>query len=83
MSLSPDRFEGMKPQTPIDVLGNLRTYIINAIDAVDSRSIVLQNKRFTLGFGINGQPCKNLLEALGFTYRVRWITAEQMSSCHC
>jgi len=81
-SISPERFEGMKPQAPIDVLSNLRTYIVNAIEGVDSRSIVLHNKRFTLGFGINGQPCEELLEALGFTYRVSCNYKSQRSIAH-
>ncbi|OGM39949.1 putative ubiquitin C-terminal hydrolase [Aspergillus bombycis] len=64
----PDRLEGVAPPAPINVLLNLRTYISNALlDSQQSKSISAVNKRFMTCFGVEGKPCKDLLEFLGFS----------------
>lgn len=65
----PERLEGMAPPLPINVMDNLRMYISNALhDSQPGRSIPSTNKRFMVSFGVEGAPCKELLEFLDFTY---------------
>jgi len=67
----PDRLEGIARPLPINVLANLRTYISNALhDGQRNRSISAVNKRFVVCFGVEGKPCKDLLEFLGFRTKV-------------
>lgn len=67
----PDRLEGMGPPLAIDVLLNLRTYIANVLTGGQpSRAITAVNKKFMCCFGIEGQPSRDLLEFLEFTYKV-------------
>lgn len=67
----PERMEGIARPPPISVLANLRIYIINAIrDIQRSKSISAVNKRFMACFGVEGRPCRELLEFLGFTFKV-------------
>ncbi|PGH26550.1 hypothetical protein AJ80_01679 [Polytolypa hystricis UAMH7299] len=65
---SPERYEGLGLPLPIAVLNNLRTYIEHSLqDKQRTRSIAFANKRFNLCFGLQGEPCKELLEFLEFT----------------
>lgn len=67
----PERMEGIARPPPINVLANLRIYITNAIrDVQHSKSISAVNKRFMACFGVEGRPCGELLEFLGFTFKV-------------
>lgn len=67
----PERMEGIARPPPISVLANLRIYITNAIrDVQRSKSISAVNKRFMACFGVEGRPCGELLEFLGFTFKV-------------
>lgn len=67
----PERMEGIGRPVPITVLSNLRIYIANSLrDTQHSKSISAINKRFMACFGVEGQPCKELLEFLGFTFKV-------------
>ncbi|KKZ64949.1 hypothetical protein EMCG_09145 [[Emmonsia] crescens] len=66
----PERLEGHSRPFPITVLTNLRTYIENALhDSQRSKSISMSNKRFVVCFGVDGQPCRELLEFLEFQQR--------------
>lgn len=65
----PNRLEGMGPPLAIDVLMNLRTYITNALQG-RNRPISAVNKRFMCCFGVEGEPCRDLLQFLDFTYKV-------------
>ncbi|KAL1959884.1 hypothetical protein VTO42DRAFT_1029 [Malbranchea cinnamomea] len=68
LKADPERLEGLSPPLPINVISNLRTYIENALhDEQKSKTITSANKRFMTCFGVNGRPCKELLEFLGFT----------------
>ncbi|RMD42628.1 hypothetical protein DV735_g2468, partial [Chaetothyriales sp. CBS 134920] len=59
--------QGMRRPLPIDVVNDLRIYIRNAWDNDPSRSTIkLSNRRFTVRFGPGGQPCKGILEGIGF-----------------
>ena len=61
--------QGMKQPLPIDVLRDLRVYVSNAWDKDPGhRFIKLSNKRFVVRFGPNGEPCKDVLEYLGFRF---------------
>lgn len=64
------RLEGMKHPSSVEVMGDLRTYIRNSWIPDKSRPITLNNKRFMLRFGPDGQACKDLLEYVGFTLEV-------------
>lgn len=67
-----ERMEGIARPLPINVLTNLRIYISNALkDPQRSKSISAVNKRFMACFGVEGRPCAELLEFLGFTFKVR------------
>lgn len=67
----PERFEGVVQPLPITVLENLRAYISNALhDPQRSKSISVANKRFMMCFGIDGEPCRELLEFLEFRSKV-------------
>ncbi|PYH89924.1 cysteine proteinase [Aspergillus ellipticus CBS 707.79] len=66
----PERLEGMSQPQPINVLENLRAYISNSFDTKQqSKSISAINKRFMSCFGVEGKPCKELLEFIGFTVK--------------
>jgi ubiquitin carboxyl-terminal hydrolase 25/28 len=67
----PERLEGVPRPEPITVLMNLRTYINNVLrNSQLSKTIQANNKRFMTSFGVNGEPCRDLFEYLGFTFRV-------------
>ena len=70
MKLAPDRFEGIAAPLPINVLLNLRSYLNNALRSPEVKKIASLNKKFVTCFGDYGQPCRDLLEYLGFTYEV-------------
>ncbi|KAJ5638100.1 hypothetical protein N7490_007979 [Penicillium lividum] len=64
----PDRLEGVAAPLPITVLDNLRLYLTNALRHSDrSKPITQGNKRFMVSFGVKGEPCRKLLEFLGFS----------------
>ncbi|PWY88489.1 ubiquitin carboxyl-terminal hydrolase [Aspergillus heteromorphus CBS 117.55] len=66
----PERLEGMSMPQPINVLDNLRAYISNSFDSKQqNKSISAINKRFMSCFGVEGKPCKELLEFIGFTVK--------------
>lgn len=70
IAAEPERLEGMAKPLPINVLDNLRLYLNNALhNRQFSKSIAPNNKRFMISFGVEGTPCKDLLEFLGFEYR--------------
>lgn len=72
IALHPERLEGIARPQPINVLLNLRTYITNALhDSQQSKMISGINKRFMTCFGVEGVPCKDMLEFVGFTLKVR------------
>lgn len=62
--------EGMKRPVPLDVLMDLRAYIRNAWRQEAQAQISLDNKRFVVRFGPDGQPCASVLTKLGFTLQV-------------
>lgn len=62
------RLEGFKHPSPLEVMSDLRKYIQNAWK--DGKTIRLDNKRFVLRFGPDGEDCKDLLEFMGFTLEV-------------
>ena len=64
ISEEPGRFEGVAIPTPIDVLSNLRAYIINAMKSDEVKRIFGHNKKWRLCLG---ESCAELLEYLGFT----------------
>lgn len=70
ISTFPDRLEGVGKPLAIEVLKNLRTYIVNALRHQSSKPITAINKRFMTSFGVRGLPCRKLLEFLEFTYKV-------------
>ncbi|EAW06856.1 ubiquitin-specific protease UBP2 [Aspergillus clavatus NRRL 1] len=70
IAAQPERLEGIGRPLPITVLENLHTYIFNALhDSQRSKSISAVNKRFMTCFGVEGRPCKSLLEFLGFSVK--------------
>ncbi|MCJ1394977.1 ubiquitin-specific protease ubp2 [Xylographa bjoerkii] len=64
ISDEPSRFEGHAVPSPIEVVGNLRTYIRNAMTSHEERRIPSNNKKWLLCFG---EPCADLLKHIGFT----------------
>lgn len=69
IAAEPERFEGMAKPLPFNVLDNLRLYLNNALHNPHlSKPIAPNNKRFMISFGVEGSPCKELLEFLGFQY---------------
>jgi ubiquitin carboxyl-terminal hydrolase 25 len=71
IAANPERLEGIPRPLPINVLDNLRTYIYNALhESSRSKPISAMNKRFITCFGVDGKPCKELLEFLGFSANV-------------
>ncbi|MCJ1378028.1 ubiquitin-specific protease ubp2 [Xylographa soralifera] len=64
ISDEPSRFEGHAVPSPIEVIGNLRTYIRNAMTSHEERRIPSNNKKWLLCFG---EPCADLLNHIGFT----------------
>ncbi|KAL2853835.1 hypothetical protein BJY01DRAFT_206505 [Aspergillus pseudoustus] len=70
LAADPERLEGVARPQPITVLQNLRTYVDNALrNSPQSKAISANNKRFMTSFGVDGKPCKVLLEFLGFTFK--------------
>ncbi|KAJ5172904.1 hypothetical protein N7492_005497, partial [Penicillium capsulatum] len=70
IAASPERLEGMSVPEPITILDNLRLYILNALRNDDrSKAIQPNNKRFMICFGVDGLPCREVLEFLGFSIR--------------
>lgn len=70
ISSDPARFEGHQKPTPVDVLGDLSRYLRNSVERQAPRPILIDNKRFNLRFGKDGQACKDVLNFLGFKYEV-------------
>ena len=64
ISEDPGRYEGVAVPSPTEVLSNLRTYIVNAMANEGGRKILGNNKKWRLCLG---EPCKDLLQYLGFT----------------
>ena len=64
------RLEGFKHPSSLEVMSDLRKYLQNAWISKDSRPIRLDNKRFMLRFGPDGEECKELLEFVGFKLEV-------------
>ncbi|CAG8129565.1 unnamed protein product [Penicillium olsonii] len=65
-----ETMEGMPNPEPINLLENLRLYITNSLrNPQRSKPIASGNKRFVHVFGVEGDPCKDLLEFLEFSYR--------------
>ncbi|KAJ6126749.1 hypothetical protein N7523_002361 [Penicillium sp. IBT 18751x] len=70
IAAEPERLEGMAKPLPINILDNLRLYLSNSLhNNKFSKAISGNNKRFMISFGVEGKPCQQLLEFLGFTYR--------------
>ncbi|KAL3446616.1 hypothetical protein BJX65DRAFT_278910 [Aspergillus insuetus] len=70
LAADPERLEGVARPQPITVLQNLRIYVENALrNSPQSKAIASNNKRFMTSFGVDGKPCKDLLEFLGFTFK--------------
>lgn len=64
----PERLEGIARPQPVTVLSNLSAYLNNALhDPERSKPISAVNKRFVVCFGVDGQPCKDLLTYLNFS----------------
>ncbi|KAK5088046.1 ubiquitin-specific protease ubp2 [Lithohypha guttulata] len=59
----------MKWPTPLDVLVDLRAYFRNSWVRQASTAISLDNKRFVVRFGPEGQACHDVLERLGFQFK--------------
>lgn len=64
------RLEGFKHPSALEVISDLRKYIQNTRTSKDSKTIRLDNKRFVVRFGPDGEDCKELLEFIGFTLEV-------------
>lgn len=62
--------EGMKSPTPLDVLVDLRAYFRNTWVRDGPTAISLDNKRFVVRFGPGGEPCRAVLESIGFELKV-------------
>lgn len=63
--------DGFKQATPIDALVRLRRYVKDALNPDHTRrSFPSNNKRFMEAFGLHGNDCRELLEALGFRREV-------------
>ena len=60
---APSRFEGIGPPSAMDVLSNLREYLVNALADSKQRVVRSANKRFMLSFG---DAPDDLFEYLGF-----------------
>jgi ubiquitin carboxyl-terminal hydrolase 25 len=76
LALEPDRFEGFKIPTAVDVLNDLRSYLKHAFEQRESKPIKLENRRFPLRFGLDGQACKEVLDFLGFKHEpenAQWL----------
>lgn len=67
MSDDPTRFEGHAVPLPSEVLSTLRTYIVNALQNSNRRTIPAHNKRWLLCLG---DTCTELLEYIGFVRKV-------------
>lgn len=64
----PARFEGHKTPTSAEVLSDLRSYLRNSWEHREPRPIRVDNKRFALRFGQEGQACKEVLDFLNFKH---------------
>lgn len=70
IAAEPERLEGIAKPLAINILDNLRLYLSNALhNNKFSKAISGNNKRFMISFGVEGKPCQQILEFLGFTYR--------------
>lgn len=67
ISEDSERLEGIATPSPVDVMMNLRQYIMNALNTNENRVILGNNKKWVICFG---ETCFELLEYLGFTRRV-------------
>lgn len=63
----PERFEGYPIPTAAEVLSNLRAYLLSGLRSSEPKVINGANKRWLLSLG---EPCKELLEYLGFEKQV-------------
>lgn len=70
------RLEGFKHPSPLEVMNDLRKYLQNAWTSKESRPIRLDNRRFMLRFGPDGEQCKDVLEFIGFTFEVGKSSSE-------
>lgn len=64
----PNRYAGLGPLTVLQILGNLRTYLLDAKAARDKselKRIAARNKKFVLAFA---DDCSSLFNYLGFTH---------------
>lgn len=68
ISEDPERLEGIATPSPVDVLMNLRHYIVNALNIKERRAILGHNKKWVVCFG---ESCSELLEYLGFSRQVK------------
>lgn len=70
----PER-EGLRKATEMEALARLRRYVQDSLDPKHTkRQFPANNKRFQEAFGIHGQDCRQLFEALGFKYAVSSFT---------
>jgi ubiquitin carboxyl-terminal hydrolase 25 len=65
-----ERLEGFKYPSSVEVMSDLRKYLQNPWTTGETRQIRLDNKRFMVRFGPDGEGCKDLLEFVGFTREV-------------
>ena len=79
--IGQDRLEGFKAPSSLEVMTDLRKYLQNAWTTGDSRPIQLDNKRFMLRFGPQGEECRDLLEYMGFTLEVCRNTSQVTEKC--
>lgn len=63
----PERFEGHSIPTGVEVLSNLRQYLLNGMRSDESKVINGLNKRWLLSLG---EPCMEVLAYLGFMKKV-------------
>ena len=68
ISEDPERLEGIATPSPVDVMMNLRQYIMNALNIPERKTILGHNKKWVVCFG---ESCFELLEYLGFSRRVK------------
>jgi hypothetical protein len=80
LKVGQGRFEGVKHPSSLEVMSDLRKYLQNAWASKDGKPIRLDNKRFMLRFGPDGEECKELLEFIGFRLQVCQKTSESQGT---
>ncbi len=75
IAAEPERFEGHAPPQPTEVLSNLYKYIDDAMKNGGVNRIPGHNKKWLLCLG---EPCRDLLLYLGFTWDVSVYPAEKV-----